>query len=98
MGRQSALISWNRCERCCHSQGLPLRPEMLAMAMARQNSPRQVTTPQPTPSPHAPLQGVTPSLSFLQDSPVNLHLLPLRRLSQHPTRLIRVLVAVFTRY
>ena len=86
MGRQSALISWNRCERCCHSQGLPLRPEMLAMAMARQNSPRQVTTPHPISSPHAPRQGVSPSLSFLQDSPVDLHLLPLRQSSQPPRR------------
>lgn len=39
--------------------GLPLRPEMLMQAMAKQGSPRQVTSPHQTASPHMPLAGVS---------------------------------------
>ncbi len=41
--------------------GLPLRPEMLVHAMANKGSPRHVTSPHQTASPHIPLAGVSPA-------------------------------------
>ena len=43
--------------------GLPVRPEMLMQAMAKQGSPRQVTSPHQSSSPHISITGVSHSIN-----------------------------------